>query len=143
MKPITLKLPLLALLPAALLAFRSRRWTWSALLAGITLLWALPVGWLRIVAGAHFLTDVLFGAGTALLFVPLSIRLGDALPNNSIVGAMAQPAGMNERFREVLLTAELLHAEALGVGIATIAAGTDAFFMCHGSTSSVWMSNDQ
>lgn len=37
-----------------------------------------------------------------------AIRLGDALPNISIVGAMAQPAGMNERFREVLLAAELI-----------------------------------
>ena len=32
-----------------------------------------------------------------------AIRLGDALPNIDIVGAMAQPSGMNERYREILL----------------------------------------
>jgi trimethylamine--corrinoid protein Co-methyltransferase len=37
-----------------------------------------------------------------------AIRLGDALPNIDIVGAMAQPSGLNERFREVLLAAELI-----------------------------------
>ena len=37
-----------------------------------------------------------------------AIRLGDALPNINIVGAMAQPAGMEDRFREVLLAAELI-----------------------------------
>jgi trimethylamine--corrinoid protein Co-methyltransferase len=37
-----------------------------------------------------------------------AIRLGDALSHISIVGAMAQPEGMNERFREVLRAAELI-----------------------------------
>ena len=37
-----------------------------------------------------------------------AIQLGDALQNISIVGAMAQPGKMNDRFREVLLAAELI-----------------------------------
>lgn len=41
-----------------------------------------------------------------------AIRLGDALPNIAIVGAMAQPAGMNGRVREVLLAAELFKGTA-------------------------------
>jgi len=41
-----------------------------------------------------------------------AIRLGDALPNINIVGAMAQPAGMKDRFREVLLAAELIKGAA-------------------------------
>jgi trimethylamine--corrinoid protein Co-methyltransferase len=37
-----------------------------------------------------------------------AIRLGDALPNISFVGAIAQPAEISEMFREVVLTAELV-----------------------------------
>ena len=36
-----------------------------------------------------------------------AIRLADALPNINFVGAMAQPAEVSEKFREVVLTAEL------------------------------------
>lgn len=37
-----------------------------------------------------------------------AIRLGDALPGIGIVGAMAQPAEVSEKHRDVVLTAELL-----------------------------------
>lgn len=37
-----------------------------------------------------------------------AIRLGDALPNITIVGSMAQPADLSEKYREVVLTAELV-----------------------------------
>jgi trimethylamine--corrinoid protein Co-methyltransferase len=37
-----------------------------------------------------------------------AIRLADALPHISFVGAIAQPAEVSERFREVVLTAELV-----------------------------------
>lgn len=37
-----------------------------------------------------------------------AIRLGDALPHITIVGAMAQPGDLPEAYREVLLTAELV-----------------------------------
>jgi trimethylamine--corrinoid protein Co-methyltransferase len=37
-----------------------------------------------------------------------AIRLGDALPNITIVGSMAQPAELSENCREVVLTAELV-----------------------------------
>lgn len=37
-----------------------------------------------------------------------AIRLGDALPNITIVGSMAQPAEIPESYREVWLTAELV-----------------------------------
>jgi trimethylamine---corrinoid protein Co-methyltransferase len=37
-----------------------------------------------------------------------AIKLGDALPNITIVGSMAQPKEISETFREVILTAELL-----------------------------------
>jgi trimethylamine---corrinoid protein Co-methyltransferase len=37
-----------------------------------------------------------------------AIRLGDALPNITIVGSMAQPAELSENYREVVLTAELV-----------------------------------
>lgn len=37
-----------------------------------------------------------------------AIRLGDALPNVTIVGSMAQPADLSEKYREVVLTAELV-----------------------------------
>jgi trimethylamine--corrinoid protein Co-methyltransferase len=37
-----------------------------------------------------------------------AIRLGDALPNITIVGSMAQPQEVSETYREVVLTAELL-----------------------------------
>jgi trimethylamine---corrinoid protein Co-methyltransferase len=37
-----------------------------------------------------------------------AIRLGDALPNISFVGAIAQPVEVSERYREVVLTAELI-----------------------------------
>ncbi|HOW64593.1 MAG TPA: trimethylamine methyltransferase family protein [Verrucomicrobiota bacterium] len=36
-----------------------------------------------------------------------AIRLADALPNINFVGAMAQPAEISEKYREVVLTAEL------------------------------------
>lgn len=37
-----------------------------------------------------------------------AIRLGDALENITIVGSMAQPESMSERYRDVALTAELV-----------------------------------
>lgn len=37
-----------------------------------------------------------------------AIRLGDALPNITIAGSMAQPHEISEKYREVLLTAELV-----------------------------------
>lgn len=37
-----------------------------------------------------------------------AIRLGDALDNITIVGAMAQPEGISEQYRDVFLTAELV-----------------------------------
>lgn len=37
-----------------------------------------------------------------------AIALGDALPNITIVGSMAQPAEVSEKYREVALTAELV-----------------------------------
>lgn len=37
-----------------------------------------------------------------------AIRLGDAMPNITIVGSMAQPADLSEKYREVVLTAELV-----------------------------------
>lgn len=37
-----------------------------------------------------------------------AIRMGDALPNITIVGSMAQPAELSENDREVVLTAELV-----------------------------------
>ena len=37
-----------------------------------------------------------------------AIRLGDALPNITIVGSMGQPREIDERYRDVFLTAELL-----------------------------------
>jgi trimethylamine--corrinoid protein Co-methyltransferase len=37
-----------------------------------------------------------------------AIRLGDALPNITIVGSMAQPAEISEKYREVALSAELV-----------------------------------
>lgn len=37
-----------------------------------------------------------------------AIRLGDALCNITVVGSMAQPAGIGEAYREVALTAELV-----------------------------------
>lgn len=37
-----------------------------------------------------------------------AIRLGDALDNITIVGAMAQPEGLSDAYRQVLLTAELV-----------------------------------
>ena len=37
-----------------------------------------------------------------------AIRLGDALSNITIVGSMAQPAELSEKYREVVLTAELV-----------------------------------
>jgi trimethylamine--corrinoid protein Co-methyltransferase len=41
-----------------------------------------------------------------------AIRLGDALANITIVGSMAQPAEVSEKYREVVLTAELLKGTA-------------------------------
>jgi trimethylamine---corrinoid protein Co-methyltransferase len=41
-----------------------------------------------------------------------AIRLGDALPNISFVGAIAQPAEISEKYREVVLTAELVKGTA-------------------------------
>ncbi len=41
-----------------------------------------------------------------------AIRLGDALPNVTIVGSMAQPAEVPEACREVVLTAELVKGTA-------------------------------
>lgn len=41
-----------------------------------------------------------------------AIRLGDALANISIVGAMAQPEGIEDRFGEVLLAVELIKGTA-------------------------------
>lgn len=41
-----------------------------------------------------------------------AIRLGDALPNITIVGSMAQPAEVSETYREVALTAELVKGTA-------------------------------
>ena len=37
-----------------------------------------------------------------------AIKLGDALPNLTIVGSMGQPKEVSEKYREVVLTAELL-----------------------------------
>ncbi len=39
-----------------------------------------------------------------------AIRLGDALENITIVGAMAQPETLSEKYRDVVLTAELVKA---------------------------------
>ena len=41
-----------------------------------------------------------------------AIRLGDALPNITFVGAIAQPAEISEKYREVVLTAELVKGTA-------------------------------
>jgi trimethylamine--corrinoid protein Co-methyltransferase len=41
-----------------------------------------------------------------------AIRLGDALENITIVGAMAQPETLSEKYRDVVLTGELLKATA-------------------------------
>ena len=40
--------------------------------------------------------------------VRAAIKLGDALPNLTIVGSMGQPKEVSEKYREVVLTAELL-----------------------------------
>ncbi len=40
--------------------------------------------------------------------VRAAIKLGDALPNLTIVGSMGQPREVSEKYREVVLTAELL-----------------------------------
>jgi len=37
----------------------------------------LAVGYGRLRLGAHYLSDVLFSAGTAVLMAPISIALGD------------------------------------------------------------------
>jgi trimethylamine--corrinoid protein Co-methyltransferase len=41
-----------------------------------------------------------------------AIALGDALPNITVVGSMGQPAEVSEKFREVVLTAELVRGSA-------------------------------
>lgn len=67
----------LVLLPAALLLAREgKRWGTAAIVAG-SALFAAAIAWGRLRFGAHYLTDVLFSAGTAVLFAPLSVVLGD------------------------------------------------------------------
>jgi len=67
----------LVLLPAALvLAQAGKRGAAVAVAVGSTA-FALAIGYGRLRLGAHYLTDVLFSAGTAALMAPVSVALGD------------------------------------------------------------------
>ena len=67
----------LVLLPAALLLLREGRRGGGAVVVVGSALYAAAIAWGRLRLGAHYLTDVLFSAGTAVLFAPLSVALGD------------------------------------------------------------------
>ena len=67
----------LVLLPVIYLLIGQRRFAAAAIAIAVTVGWAGAVSVGRIVYGAHYLTDVVFSIGTALFFVPLSVRVGD------------------------------------------------------------------
>lgn len=67
----------LVLMPVVFILFKAGRTKAAIATAIITVLWAGPVVFGRMVFGAHFLTDILFSIGTAILFAPLSIKVGD------------------------------------------------------------------
>lgn len=67
----------MALAPVVYLLFRAGKNRLAIVASLVTVLWAGTVAYGRMLYGAHFLTDVLFSIGTAILFVPLSIKVGD------------------------------------------------------------------
>ena len=67
----------LVLLPVLWLFFKAKRHRAAVPVLLFMTAWAGSVAYGRMLYGAHFLTDVLFSAGTAFFFVPLSIKAGD------------------------------------------------------------------
>lgn len=67
----------LVLLPVALILARAGRKGAAVALAVGAAAYAIAIGWGRIRFGAHYLSDVLFSAGTAVLMAPASVALGD------------------------------------------------------------------
>ena len=68
----------LVLLPVALLLAREGSPRAGAALAAWSAVYASAIGLGRMLLGAHFASDVVFAAGTAVLMAPASVAIGDS-----------------------------------------------------------------
>ena len=67
----------LVLLPVVFLLIQTGKTKAAIATIIVTVFWVIAVSFGRMLYGAHFLTDIIFSVGTAILFVSLSIKIGD------------------------------------------------------------------